>query len=485
MESIFFVLFINPILNVHTESMPVKPFRANRPNVITYPSDEYSSSDLPQLATATTEANRIDLVSDESYEESYYSYSSEKDWKSKNPTPVARIIPVAPSPQPPINRSSVGRPTPGRTRPMPQSRPTPSKRSPAPSAVATPAPRQPSTKAPAEIGDEYEYSYGDSINAEQPNNQIPAEKVNHNYEDAQRRSPVSNEQSQQVVQPAQPVQQMQQTQQVQQVQPQPNPEPIPQSMPQPSPQYGMAHNDQSQNPIHLGPQLESSSQMANDDGEQTFQIVYEQKNFQTFWKRHVQMTQNDILVYACESLKKKEYGKIHVICTKNPVELNSQYYVGMVVRHQSGSRFTLYGKSSDIGLPNPQLAGISFINLKENSSIRSFRVALPVEGHTYTAIDKQNDLSRIASRGEPVQVPNVKIYQSALPVKKEDGSLTLYFGPYSIMRSTKNFVVRDDKNSPIFTIFKTFDGICTLKVRPPFTPLIGFAIAVAISTSTK
>ena len=149
----------------------------------------------------------------------------------------------------------------------------------------------------------------------------------------------------------------------------------------------------------------------------------------------------------------------------------------MVVRHQSGSRFTLYGKSSDIGLPNPQLAGISFI--------RSFRVALPVEGHTYTAIDKQNDLSRIASRGEPVQVPNVKIYQSALPVKKEDGSLTLYFGPYSIMRSTKNFVVRDDKNSPIFTIFKTFDGICTLKVRPPFTPLIGFAIAVAISTSTN
>ena len=217
--------------------------------------------------------------------------------------------------------------------------------------------------------------------------------------------------------------------------------------------------------------------------EETFQIVYEQGKFLPNWKRFVQMTQNDILVFRAESKKVKPYGKTHIICRKPPCDVHSEYYAGMYVRHQSGARFTLYPKPENDQKPS-QILGLSFINLDDDdANIRTFRIAISEESVQYCPTDKHDDLSRIAKKG--LVVPDIKVYSSVLPKKNDDGSLTLDLGEYTIIRSTKNFIVRDSDNQPIFTLFKTFDGICTMKIRPPITPLMGFSIAIAIVTSTK
>lgn len=455
--------------------MSRKSFRPPQRLPKKYSSDDYDSgSDLPQISTKK-DVQQTNLFSDYSYEESSYEYSSGENWNSKTPTTV-RQANVTPSPRPP-NRTPARpiRPFPRssgkNSRPLPRS--TPSRSTTPQATTPTPVtPKQQPAQA-AEISDGYDYEYSDVQNEEipQPKPQMPQKN---------KQSPVSNEIS------SQPIKQTRETPQSE-LNNQPVEEPKQEKID--TTQQGQFENN---NPPSLPVQPVPQPIIHNNNNapqeyygeEQTFQIVYEQKNLSNFWKRQVQMTKDDILVYICKAAKQKPYGKIHIICTKTPVELGSPNYAGMIVRHQSGSRFTLYGKGSDIGVAQPQLAGIAFVNLKQNARIRMFRVALPETNQPYTPADKNDDLSRIAFRGD--QVPNVKIYSSALPVKKEDGTLSLYFGPYSIVRSTKNFLVRDENNgSNIFTIFKTFDGICTLKVRPPFTPLIGYSIAVAIATSTK
>lgn len=446
--------------------MPIKPFRPQQrlvsktPPKKYMPDDDYDyEDDLPQITTKK-DVQQPNLLSDYSYEESYESYSSGENWKSKTPTPVHRMN-VAPSPKPP-NRTPTGpvRPIPsGRnSRPLPRSMPSKTP-PPTPTIPTTPVQNPPPT--PAEIDDGYSNDYSNESNESNENiqpmeNQTPQKS---------RQAPVSNE--------------MPDDHQLKQ-----NEEPEPADSNLQKEVDNKKLKEMFENPPKTTiPQPENIPVQVNDVEEQTFQIVYEQKNLGKFWKRHVQMTKDDVLIYICKSIKQKPYGKVHVICTKKPVELGSPYYAGKIIRHQSGSRFTLYGKADDVGLAEPQIAGISFVNLKSNARIRMFRVALPAQDNPYTPSEKKDDLSRIAAAGDPV--PNVQIFSSALPVKKEDGTLSLYFGPYSIVRSTKNFLVRAEDGSNIFTIFKTFDGICTLKVKQPFTPLIGFAVAVAISTSTK
>lgn len=227
-------------------------------------------------------------------------------------------------------------------------------------------------------------------------------------------------------------------------------------------------------------QLEPNS---SDENEQKFTISYKQKNLQALWKRQVIMTQNDFLVYICNSTKKDDYGKVHIIYDQKPAGVPSQSGVGMLVRHQTGLRFTLYEKVADYGTI-PQIAGISFFNPKEDFKIRSFRIALPTDDRPYIPESKKEDLSRIAKKNENVP-PNVKVYQSMMPIKKPDGTFTLNLGQIILVRSTKNFCIKDENDQSLFLIYKTSEQALTVKFKPPFTALIAYSIAVAICTSTK
>ncbi|OHT06933.1 hypothetical protein TRFO_24886 [Tritrichomonas foetus] len=389
---------------------------------------ESDSSELPIITTAATGSGSINLITDSSYESSDSSsvdeVKPEADWSSKNPRPAPK--PSPPKPDTNSQANSPASPSPHRVR-------RPIRKIPAQSSPTPNSQNQTFQNDSSPQEEEHRPQRGSRPPNIQPDNETPPPSPP--------RSPIQNQNSQ----------------------------PIQSQQPQAQPQQNAT------NPVKNEPP-------PPQDDEETFQIVYEQRKLLPQWKRYVQMTQRDILVYRCESVKIKQYGKVHVIVTKPPVDFNSQHYVGMLVRHQSGTRFTLHAKAEQHAAPSPQLMGLSFFDMDDDdANIRTFRVAIP--DHVYTPTGKEDDLSRIAFRGK--DVPGVKIWCSVMPTKHEDGTLTLDLGPYSIVRSTKNFVIRDENRKAVFTIFKTYDGICTVKVRPPFTPLFGFAIAAAISTSSK
>ena len=211
---------------------------------------------------------------------------------------------------------------------------------------------------------------------------------------------------------------------------------------------------------------------------QTYQIMYKKKHCQSNFKRQLQMVYKGDLLYLCEPKVSKTYGKVHIICTASPVDFDSPYFVGLIIRHQIGKRFTLHGKSEQQGQQMPQLAGISFIKV---NGITTLRITLPVEGYVHLPSDKEGDLSRIALRGE--ELPNIKIFSSAVLNKKED--LFLSFGYHSVLQSKDNFIITDELNKPIVKLFRSFSGLFSLEIIPPFTPLIGMALAVAILTSSR
>ncbi|KAK8891570.1 hypothetical protein M9Y10_028783 [Tritrichomonas musculus] len=232
------------------------------------------------------------------------------------------------------------------------------------------------------------------------------------------------------------------------------------------------------------PRISGSPSNANSPDsylDQSYQITYEKAL--SLWRRAVQMTKNDVIVFRSQPSHNKKYGRVQIVCNQNPVSFDSPYFQGMVVRHQNGSRFTVFGKPNGAQDP-PQLAGISFIDLSgDDSRIRYFRLAIPEEGNIYNTQNKENDLSRLASIGNPV--PGVRIWSSSLPKKHENGKLTLDMGPYQVKRSLKNFVIRDTDESILFLIFKTVNGICKIKTRKPITPIVAFGLGVAIMTSMK
>jgi hypothetical protein len=51
--------------------------------------------------------------------------------------------------------------------------------------------------------------------------------------------------------------------------------------------------------------------------------------------------------------------------------------------------------------------------------------------------------------------------------------------------SLKNFIVEGRHGNQLFVIFRSSAGTCTVRAAPPFTPLMAFALAIAIVTTDE
>lgn len=239
--------------------------------------------------------------------------------------------------------------------------------------------------------------------------------------------------------------------------------------------------------------IEQTVQLKIKDPEpelQTYQIAWKMSGITANWKRDVRMTQNDVLVYKSKPVK-TNLGRVHIICTGEPICENSRTHVGTLKQHESGNRFTLYtafndgdGRSS----VQTETLGISFlqgfkVDLGNSARyVRVFRFVMPPPGTLYKPRDKKENLSRIAKCGSGI--PNgFVVHQSQLPFKGENDNLRLDFGNNYVISSVKNFIVRDSNGNVIFMMFKSSADTSTLKFMAPLTPLTAFSIALCIVTS--
>jgi hypothetical protein len=125
--------------------------------------------------------------------------------------------------------------------------------------------------------------------------------------------------------------------------------------------------------------------------------------------------------------------------------------------------------------------GFSLYDTGGRHVARAFRVVV-ARNRPYAAPSKDRELAYLAKKGT-AETENFITYASKLPRKTEDGKYLLSFGNAYVLTSVKNFIVEDENGKPLFMIYRSSSGTCTLKAWSPLTPIIAFGWAVAIITT--
>jgi hypothetical protein len=196
------------------------------------------------------------------------------------------------------------------------------------------------------------------------------------------------------------------------------------------------------------------------------------------------MSENEVPLFFAEN-KKVSNGRGWVISTCPSVfEVGTDSWVGTLNVAGRNRRFSLWAPNPSMpGVPM-QVMGLAFYDVEDKKlKCRSFRLCVPLDG-AYNPITEDRDLGRLAASGiaDPA---HFKIYSSKLPERTPDGKLILRFGDVFVMSSIKNFIVEDEQGNCLYMIYRSSSGTCSLKVKPPFTPLLSFAIGLAVITSDR
>ncbi|OHT08076.1 hypothetical protein TRFO_23517 [Tritrichomonas foetus] len=220
------------------------------------------------------------------------------------------------------------------------------------------------------------------------------------------------------------------------------------------------------------------------DENKDYIIMYESNTFKSLWKRSIRMILNENVVFVCRSAN-TQFGKTHIVCSKFPCEIDSPTFEGLIVRHQSGYRFTLLTRNENDEYF--QSMGFAFLhNVKSDRTIRAFQLAIPAEGNPVpvtTEKNKENDLSRIALSSQPPN--NVKIYRSVLPRIGNDGTYVINLGIKESIPSTKNFIIEDNSGKNVMKLYKASNRFMGIRVLGDLPPIVMYTISVAITTSSK
>jgi hypothetical protein len=193
-------------------------------------------------------------------------------------------------------------------------------------------------------------------------------------------------------------------------------------------------------------------------------------------KHHLRMCDHDAPVYfTCGSVSSDV--RQSWLITKQDIEVTdpeSPLVCGEVSREKRTRRWTFRERA----VPG-ECFGFAFydINGKKHAA-RAFRVVVPTDAaRPYKSTTKENELSQMAKVG--IADSRFQLFSSKIPVKK-DGASLLDFGHVYVEPSLKNFIMEDGNGRPIFVIYKSSAGTCTIRVAHPFTPIMAFALAVAI-----
>lgn len=221
--------------------------------------------------------------------------------------------------------------------------------------------------------------------------------------------------------------------------------------------------------------MSSNRNLSEDTSVSPYKLTWK-KNIHS--KNNLQLLLNDrAVLYA----KRNAIGNNFIISTDQNFKRFSNEYKGYFKMMNSKYQFSLFCPIDDNDRTiESEVMGISFYD-PPIQSIRAFRIALP-NANPYNQSNENVSLSRAAE--ENIQSENYKIYSSKLPMRSVNGRLGLFFGNVSMLQSVKNFIMTDENNNQIFVIYKTADESCTLKFVDPITPLIAFAISIAIISAS-
>lgn len=201
-------------------------------------------------------------------------------------------------------------------------------------------------------------------------------------------------------------------------------------------------------------------------------------------KSHIQFVFNDEIMFHSKE-KKTKIGNCHIICSDENIDCYSKSYIGSLKKSQNRTRFTLFTPQGEqYQTHEGEVMGLSFYDPKDIKcyGVRAFRIALPKK-LPYFPSTKEMNLSKIAQKN--VKSDDIQIFSSKLPELFPGPVLKLQFGNVHVVSSVKNFILEDENGNVIFMIYKSSNGMCSVRTAPPITPLIAFALSIAIITSNK
>lgn len=204
-------------------------------------------------------------------------------------------------------------------------------------------------------------------------------------------------------------------------------------------------------------------------------------------KNNLHMTFNDRVVYYSREAK-TEIGRCHLICTDTNLNRYSNSYVGSLKKSANLSRFTLFVPAGEEHQTREsEIMGIAFYDYKDETCNkvfrgRTFRLAMP-KTFPYFPANKEMNLSRLAMR--EIVSDDILLFRSKLPTEIGNNKYRLDFGNVYVVSSIKNFVIENDDHQIIFMIYKSANGICSVRFAAPFNSLMAFGLAIAIITSQR
>lgn len=167
-----------------------------------------------------------------------------------------------------------------------------------------------------------------------------------------------------------------------------------------------------------------------------------------------------------------------IISQNNNFSRSSPSYQGTLKRFINSNGYTLLIPSTLNGqAKESEKIGITFFFSLENNMATEIRVAL-AQNDTHFPRSRHESLQRLAMSDSNSE--NISIIHSEVPARLSNGRLSLNFGQVDVIRSVKNFILRDENQRPILMIYKSANQQCTLKYSSTITPLIAFAISISI-----
>jgi hypothetical protein len=177
----------------------------------------------------------------------------------------------------------------------------------------------------------------------------------------------------------------------------------------------------------------------------------------------------------------KETGRCFVISNRHGVyDLSAPFVVGRLLQDLSLPTFALEPMGG-----HTQTCVFHFFSLGSNfRRMQGLRLLLP--NATAPGLFRELDGFMKLAQSDSVDREAFTLVMSRMPVKRHDGKSEIKFPASSFaLQSIKNFILEDDNGRALFAIHRSAAQMCGVRIRAPITPIIAFALSVAIVAADR
>lgn len=217
-----------------------------------------------------------------------------------------------------------------------------------------------------------------------------------------------------------------------------------------------------------------------EDEFDSFTVVKEGKRSSKKDKADYRLMHNEAAIHFAK-LFRDDIGQYFGISRTLPVMEASADNIAILRKQNHGARYTIYVNSEKMNDDrDAELLGMAFVKIPAiKTKQKRFRISIKENCEINYPVSKRRELSRIAEDLE-AQFEKIINYVNQPPLLDSEGNAIDQFGGLYVVDSQKNYIICNENNQPIFMIFKSSEASYSVKIKPPFNPIMAFGLSIAI-----